>query len=167
MKRKKQKEKPKELKRERERERERNLTLSKSVKGGNRERGYHFMVFSTLCRAASTGLCSDNTTTTKEIDGPLRPSLATPRRHSEGSSLGCGCCVSWFSFSEKNFNLPRRPSLQFSSGAFHFSKFFSFRFTCEMKEKVNKIIKKDLWDQRRFYRFYKTALITLTSKAVL
>ena len=45
------------------------------------------MVFSTLCRAASTGFFSDNTTTTKEIDAPLRPSLTTPRRHSEGSSL--------------------------------------------------------------------------------
>ena len=45
------------------------------------------MVFSTLCRTTSTSFCSDNTTIAKEIDGPLRPSLATPQRHNEGSSL--------------------------------------------------------------------------------
>ena len=80
------------------------------------------MVFFTLCRAASTSFFSDNTTTAKEIDGPLRHSLETPRRHSEGSSLELAFpfpgCVSWFSFSEKNSNLPLCPSLPFSSASF-------------------------------------------------
>ena len=70
--------------------RERNLTLSGSEKGENRERerGYVFMVFFTLCCAALAGFFSDNTTTTKEIDAPLCAfSLATPRQHNEGSSL--------------------------------------------------------------------------------
>ena len=85
-----------------------------------------FIVFFTLCRAASGGFFSDNTTAAKEIDGTRLPRLVHSTAcffsgnttvawwgffSGTSPSPASGCCDSWFSFFEKNSNLPLRPSL--------------------------------------------------------
>lgn len=95
---------------------------------------FHFMVFSTLCRAASTGFFSDNTTTAKEIDAPC---ILLWQHHGNTvrvllwsvpfSRVWLLCFLVFFL--QKNSNLPLRLSLPAtphdtppsSSGASHFS----------------------------------------------